>query len=519
MMPSGAGRTTWSVLVLVIAVVVASPVLAVTAHAVVAGVPDFPHRVWPMAWGTLVLLVGTALGAAVFGVGAAWLVTAYEFPLRRTMAWLLVMPLAVPAYISGFVYHATLGWGSMPGLVAVMSLALYPYVYLLSRAAFLELAPTAYDAARTLGAGRGRAFRAVLLPLARPSIAAGLALVMMETLTDFATVKYFGVETLSVGVYTQWKAHYDLASSVALSVLVLLAAVAVLGLERLLRGGARFHQRAGRGNGLPRRRLTGAPAYAALGAAALLVTAGFGFPVARLVAWMIAGLDDPRFDTLDARFFAFLDNSVTVALFAAASCVVISLVMAHAVRLGAGRVVRGATQLTTFGYAVPGAVIGIGVLALSQPIGGAAVTGSVAGIIFAYAVRFTAPAYQAVDASFQRISPSLTQSAMTLGAGPTRVLGRIHLPLVRPGLAAAVTLVLVDAMKELPLVLLLRPIGFDTLSVWVYNLASENFWEQAAFPSLVIVGVAAIPVALLVRMSRPAEQGRSLEHRATVVAP
>jgi iron(III) transport system permease protein len=217
----------------------------------------------------------------------------------------------------------------------------------------------------------------------------------------------------------------------------------------------------------------------------------------------------------DRRFGEYLSNSLAVAAIAALVCVLISLAMAHAVRLGGGSLIRGATQLTTFGYAVPGAVIGIGVLAvfeaadraleaLGVPGGtGLLATGSVLGILVAYVVRFTAPAYQAVDASFSRIPLSITQSGMSLGAGPRRLLTRVHIPLVRPGVAVATTLVFVDALKELPLVLLLRPFGFSTLSVWVYELASENFWERAALPALLIVLVALVPVALLNRSARP----------------
>lgn len=498
------GRSGWSALVLAIAVVVASPVLAVGLRAATSGAPDLPRGVAEMAMTTALLLAGVAAGTAVLGVGLAWLVSAYEFPFRRTLSWLLVLPMAVPAYILGFVFLATLDLSSSLGAaVAVMTLSLYPYVYLLARAAFLEVGPAALDAARTLGAGRGRAFRAVLLPLVRPSLAAGLGLVMMETLTDFATVQYFGVRTLSVGVYLTWKGSYDVASAVVIAVLVLLAAVVVLALERLLRGGARFAQRGGRGRGLPRERLTGASGWAATGAAALVVVAAFGYPVVRLLGWGVTALAGG--DVVDGRFAEYAVNSVVVAAVAAGLCVLVALVLAHTLRLGAGPVVRAATQVTTFGYAVPGAVVGIGILALSQPLGGTMVTGSVLGILFAYAVRFTAPAYQAVDASFGRIAPSLTQSALVLGAGPARVLRRVHLPLVRPGVAVALTLVLVDAIKELPLVLLLRPFGFTTLSVWVYELASENFWALAALPALVIVAVAAVPVALLLRTSRPAE--------------
>jgi iron(III) transport system permease protein len=521
--------------VLLIAAVVATPVVAVAAYAVAQGSPELPRGVGRMVVETFALLVGVAIGTAVLGTGLAWLVTAYEFPLRRALSWLLVLPLAMPAYILGFVFLSTfdyagpvqtglrsvLGDGLSPlpvrsvgGAVLVMTLTLYPYVYLLTRAAFLELAPSAYEAARTLGASPSRAFRRVLLPLARPSLAAGLALVMMETLTDFATVQYFNVRTVSVGVYLVWKGSFDVGSAVWLAVLVLLFAVAVLAGERVLRGAARYHQRGGRGRGLERRALTGGRRWLACGAGVTVVAIAFALPVARLLVWALDAVLRDSGTVLDARFTEHLSNSVAVAAIAAVACVLVSLAIAHALRLGGGSVVRGAAQLTTFGYAVPGAVVGLGVLAAFDAADstlvalgfedgtGLLVTGSVLGILFAYVVRFTAPAYQAVDASFSRIPPSVTMSAMTLGAGPTRLLARVHVPLVRPGVAVAATLVVIDAVKELPLVLLLRPFGFTTLSVWVYELASENFWEQAALPALLIVLVAVVPVVLMFRQSR-----------------
>ncbi len=526
-----AGRPGWSAAVLVIAAVIASPVVAVALGAVLQGGLRLPGGVGGMVATTLALTVLVAVGTSVLGTGLAWLVSVHEFPGRRVLSWLLVLPLAVPAYILGFVFLSTFDYagpvqtglrsvlgddlGALPvrslgGATIVLVLTLYPYVYLLVRAAFSDLAPTAYDAARTLGASPARAFRTVLLPLARPSLAAGLALVTMEVLTDFATVQYFNVRTVSVGVYLVWKGSFDVASAVSLASLVLLFAVAVLAAERALRGDARYHQRGGRGRGLERRRLTGRHAVAATGACATVAALAFGLPVLRLVTWAGAAIADENPFT-DTRFADHLTSSVLVAAIAATTCVVVSVVLAHALRLGGGPWVRAAAQATTFGYAVPGAVVGIGVLALFsaadrllQALGredgtGILVTGSVLGILVAYVVRFTAPAYQAVDASFARIPPTVSASALTLGAGPTRLLGRVHLPLARSGVAVALTLVIVDAVKELPLVLLLRPFGFTTLSVWVYELASENFWERAALPALLIVLVAVVPVALTFR--------------------
>jgi iron(III) transport system permease protein len=536
---TGSGRPAWSLLVLLVAAAVATPVLAVVVEGVSA-LADIrlPRGLGSMVLTTLGLMLGVGAGTLLVGGGLAWLVTTYRFPLRDVLVWLLVLPLAMPAYILGFVFLSTfdvsgpvqsglrsvLGPGvwlpevrSLPGAAVVMSLTLYPYVYLLARNAFVEQASATYDAARTLGAGRGRALRRVLLPLARPSLAAGLSLVMMETLTDFATVQYFNVRTVSVGVYLVWKGSFDFHSATQLAVMVLLFAVAVLAGERLLRGRARFHQKGGRGQGLQGVRLTGWRGWAAASLGVAALAAGFVIPVLQLLWWALGTvLADPS-TLFDARFADYLLNSLVVAGITAVLCVLLAVGIGHGLRLGGGMLVRSAAQLTTFGYAVPGAVVGIGVLiafalldtlleSLGVPGGtGLLVTGSVLGILYAYVVRFLAPAYQAVDASFAKISPSMTMSALSLGATPRRVLSRVHLPLVRPGVAVAFVLVMIDAVKELPIVLLLRPFGFTTVSVWVYELARENFWEKAALPALVIVAVAVVPVFLLFRQVRLAD--------------
>ncbi len=538
------GRPTWSFLILLIAVLVATPVVAVVVEGVAqAGSMNLPRGLGAMVLTTLGLMVGVGLGTLVIGGGLAWLVTAYRFPLRNLLVWLLVLPLAMPAYILGFVFLSTFDvagpvqaglravfgvdvWTpdvtSLPGAILVMTLTLYPYVYLMARAALVEQAPGTYDAARTLGASRSRAFWRVLLPLARPSLAAGLALVMMETLTDFATVQYFNVRTVSVGVYLVWKGTFDRPSATQLSVLVLMFAVAVLAGERLMRGRARYHQRGGRGQGLQPAQLRGWRGWGATALCVAALGAGFVIPVAQLLAWAIGeAVRDPA-GVWDPRFADYLANSVVVAAIAAVACVLLSVVMGHGLRLGGGRLVRSAAQLTTFGYAVPGAVVGIGVLlafaaldsaleTLGVPGGtGLLATGSVVGILYAYVVRFLAPAYQAVDASFSKVSPSMTLSAMSLGATPRRILRRVHMPLVRPGIMVALVLVMIDAVKELPIVLLLRPFGFTTVSVWVYELANENFWEKAALPALVIVAVAVVPVFFLFRQVRLVDTHRKV---------
>ena len=541
---SGSGRPRWSALVVVIALLVSVPVVSVLVQAVAsAGDLALPSDLAEMVLTTVALLALVGLGTGVLGVGLAWLVTAYDFPGRRLFSWLLVLPLAMPAYVLGFLFLSTFGPAGGParaarsvfggsgavellsgwlGAPVVLSLTLYPYVFLLARAAFRGQGQVTWDAARMLGATPWRAFRQVLLPLARPALAGGLAVVMMETLTDFATVQYFGVRTVSVGVYLTWKGTFDFASAAQLSVLVLAFAVMVLTGERLLRGGARYDARGSHRPPAAPTVLTGAGRWWAFAAAASVLAAGFVLPVLRLVWWAVTATLADSSSLSTGRFATNLTNSAVMAALAALACVTLALLLTHGVRMTGGRLARGAAQLTTFGYAVPGAVIGIGVLvsfaavdrsleALGVPGGtGLVVTGSVIGLLASYVVRFLAPAYQAVDASFATISPSVTNSAFSLGASPLRVLRRVHLPLSRSGIAVALVLVAVDAVKELPLVLLLRPFGFTTVSVWVYELANENFWEQAALPALLIVSLAIIPVFFLVRQVRLAEPHRQV---------
>lgn len=533
----GRGRTAWSACVVLAGLLISAPVVAVAFDGVVNGADAaFPSDLGEMVATSLGLLFGVGACTLVLGVGLAWLVSAHDFPMRRFFSWALVLPLAMPAYILGFVFLSTFDvagpvqtlmrdWfgsdvrlpsvRSLGGAIIVMSLTLYPYVFLMTRAAFLEQSSRSFDAARSLGAGRRRAFTRVMLPLARPAVAAGLALVMMETLTDFATVQYFNVKTVSVGVYLVWKGSFDLHSATQLASLVLLFAVGLLVGERVLRGGARFHQRGASGPGLTPQPLQGLAGAAAFAICAVVLGSAFVFPVLRLAwwAWEAQTSGQPGFG--DPRLSDYLANSVSLALVVAGVCVGLAVLIGHTLRIGGGRLVRGAAQLTSFGYAVPGAVVGIGVLlvmdwldrgleALGSEDGtGLLITGSVIGILIAQVIRFIAPAHQAVDAAFAKMSPALTDSAQSLGAGPGRLLWRVHLPQIRSGIAVATVLVVIDVVKELPLVLLLRPFGFTTVSVWVYQLASENFWERAALPALVIVAVALVPVVVLVRGGMP----------------
>jgi iron(III) transport system permease protein len=533
--PTRGSRHGWDAAVVGIAVLVVLPVALVAVSILTPST-----GVWALLWRTelpsmllttVALLVAVVCCTLVLGTGLAWLVGRYRFPGQRWFSWLLVLPLAVPAYVLGFVYLGLLdhpgpvqsamrGWfgddawfpevRSFPMAVIVLSLASYPYVYLLARAAVSEQTAGTYEAARVLGQGPLQAAVRVVLPLARPSLAAGAALVAMETLTDFATIQYFNVRTVSVAVYQVWNGMYDRVAATEVASLVLLFAVAVIGFERAARGRSRFSQQGG-ARGIEPVQLTGRRATAATAVCAAVVALGFAGPVLQLCVWAIAAATRDDGYSVGPSYAGYLVNSVLIAGVAAVVCAAIAVLLASATRLGEGGTgARRLARLTTVGYAVPGPVVAIGVLAilaaadsaldaLGSSLGGLLVTGTVAGLVYAYAVRFLALAYNSVDASLDKVSPSLTSVALTLGSMPSGVVRRVHLPLMRSGVGVALVLVAVEALKELPIVLMLRPFGFETLAIWVYQLASESRWELAALPALTIVVVAVLPVTLLVR--------------------
>jgi iron(III) transport system permease protein len=532
---SGPGRRASTALVLAAALLVLLPVLAVAVGVAAAGTAPWSRVAgsgWlPLTGTTLALLALVLLGAVTLGAGLAWLTTAYRFPGRRSLQWLLVLPTAVPAYILGLVWSSLLsypgpvqtGWRAvlgddapfppvrtLPVAAAVLTLTLYPYVYLLARVAFREQAATPYGAARTLGMRPLQAARRIVLPLARPSLAAGGLLVALETLSDFATVQYFGVDTLSVGIYKVWRGQFDRPAATVLALLVLLLALALLAGERWLRRGARFSSPVRDTTPMAAVRLKGAKAWAATGACLLVLALAVVIPVATLVTWSTTTPLRGPGGTLDTAFLAAGANSVLLAAQAAAVVVVISVLLVHAARVDGRRRVQLGVQATVSGYAVPGPVLAIGALLvlaavrgvlddLGLPGGGGLVTGSVAALVVVYTARFLALGYTSTEARLTSVSPSLTSAALSLGARPRRVLTRVHLPLARSGVAVAAVLVAVDALKELPIVLLLRPFGFDTLAVRVWQLAADSRYEMAGLPALAIVVVAMIPVVLLFR--------------------
>ncbi len=516
--------------------------MAAPLGAVLASLAEPRGPVWAHLWhtqllelvlNTLLLLAAVGAGTLLLGTTLAWLVVHYTFPGRRVFDWALVLPLAVPAYVIGFAVvglleyagpvqsalRAALGPGarlpdprSAGGVIAVMTLVFYPYVYLLARTAFREQGAATLETARVLGRTGGRAFLEVTLPMARPSLAAGAALAMMEALADFGTVATFGYRTLTEAIYRVWYGMFDRVAATQLASLLLLFALGLLGLERALRGRARFEQSARRGPGVTPRPLRG---WRAAGASALcgaVLSAAFLVPVGQLAVWAAGTVRTTGLDW----FLPLAANTLALAGGAAALAGVLALVLAYTGRLVGSPAVRGAAQFAAMGYALPGAVIAVGTLipvslvdhvlvrALEAVTGrrlGLLLTGSAATLIFAYVVRFLAVAYHTVDAGLARVPRSLDDAARCLGTGLAGTLRRVHLPLLRGGLLTALVLVFVETMKEMPATLLLRPFGLDTLAVGVWQRTAESLWAEAAVPALAIVVAGLGPVFLAIRMT------------------
>ena len=535
----------WTWTILVIAAVLALPVLAVFAHVFVPAGDVWLHLretvLRDYAVNSMILTVGVGAGVLLLGIPGAWLVSLCEFPGRRWFEWALLAPLAMPAYIIAYTYTGMLdfagpiqtqirawtgwGWGdywfpqirSLPGAIVMLSLVLYPYVYLLSRAAFLEQSVCVLEVSRTLGAGPWTSFRRVALPLARPAIVAGLSLALMETLADYGTVEYFGVPTFTTGIFRTWFGLADPAAAAQLASVLMTFVFVLIVLERHSRRRARFFHTSGRYSRLPRYRLTGWRKVGAVVLCLLPVAFGFVIPGAQLGRWALA---TPEV-WMHREFLRLMGNSLSLASIAAALAVLLAVIMAYGKRLRPALPIRAAVRVAGMGYAIPGTVIAVGVMLpfawldnttddlMRQYFGvstGLILSGTLAAVVFAYCVRFLAVSLQTVEAGLAKIKPSMDDAARSLGMGPLQVLRRVHLPILRGSLLTALVLVFVDVLKELPATLILRPFNFNTLAVRAFELASDERLADSSSAALAIVLVGIVPVVLLSRAisrSRP----------------
>ncbi len=529
----------WSLAALAAALLVTFPIVTVFVLAVAPDTPVFGHlasTVLPRYLRTTAgLMLGVGIGTAVLGVATAWLVTMYRFPGVQLFQWALLLPLAIPAYVIAFIYteildfsgpmqtgmRAFYGWHgprdywfpeirSLGGAISMMTLVLYPYVYLLARAAFLEQAAGVIEASRTLGRGPWRTFFSVSLPLARPAIVIGISLALMETLNDFGTVDFFAVQTLTLGLYDVWRNMNSLAGAAQIACIVLLIVIVLIMAERYARRSQRYFNTTRRLNPSPPTQLS--PMRSAIACTVCVVPVALGFLLP--VIWLI-------YDALLYRelaeteiFLSAAANSLMLSSLAAVIAVMIAIILAYGARLRGGALLKVATRLANVGYAVPGAVLAIGVLIpmawfdnsidsfFRDRFGvatGLLLSGTIVALTFGYVVRFLALALGAMEVSLARVTPSIDGAARTLGAGPGRRLLRVHLPIVRGSMLAAVILVFVDGMKELPMTIVMRPFNFETLATQVHQYSANERFAQAAPAALGIVLVGLLPVILLSR--------------------
>ena len=486
---------------------------------------------------TLWLCLGVGLGVMVVGVATAWLTSMHDFPGRRWFEWALVLPLAVPAYVLAYVYtdllqfvgpvqsflRETFGWSrpdywfpevrSVGGAVLMFVFALYPYVYLLARTAFIERSSGMLEASRTLGYGPWRSFFKVSLPLARPAVVAGASLALMETLADYGTVSYFGVQTFTTGIYRAWFSLGDRTAAAQLAAALLGFVVLLLLLEHTSRGRARFHNTTGRNRPLAGYQLRGAYAWLATLVCAIPLFGGFLLPAGLLLNLAILE-GDAQFG---ARFIGLARNSFVLAGVTATIAVLLAVFLAYGARLSRGWndwAARALNRLVGLGYAVPGSVIAVGVLIPVAKLDnwlalqwmswfgnnpGLLITGGIAALVYAYLVRFLAVALQSVSSNLAKITPSMDDAARSLGLGQGKTLLRVHFPILRGSLFTAGLLVFVDVMKELPATLVMRPFNFDTLATQAYTLASDERLAEASTAALAIVAVGLLPLIILSR--------------------
>jgi iron(III) transport system permease protein len=550
---------------ILLAALVALPVSSVLANLFLGGTSDtwqhLASTVLPEYVGnTLLLCLGVAVGVLVTGVSTAWLTAMHDFPGRRIFEWALVLPMAMPAYVMAYVYtdllqfvgplqsglRETFGWSksdywfpeirSLGGAIAMFVLVLYPYVYLLARTAFLERASGMIEAARTLGLSPWASFFRVSLPLARPALAAGVALALMETLADFGTVSYFAVPTFTTGIYRAWFAMGDRIAAAQLAAALLGFIVLLLALERLSRGRARFHDTTGRNRPLAGTRLKGGKAAGAVFFCITPLLLGFVLPAVLLgrLVLTVGGADsggDSGFaaetsSQIAQRFFGLASNSFLLASVTALLAVLLALMLAYGARIWKGWLFRVINRLVGLGYAVPGSVIAVGVLIPvtrfdnwlagqwqewfgSNP--GLLLTGGIAAMVYAYLVRLLAVALQTVQAGLGKVTFSMDDAARSLGLDQSRTLLRVHAPLLRGSLFTAGLLVFVDVMKELPATLVMRPFNLDTLATQTYTLAADERLAEAALPALAIVVVGLLPLIVMSRqISRSRRPGSDL---------
>lgn len=483
---------------------------------------------------TFWLALGVVSGTVLLGVSLAWFTAVYEFPGRKFFSWALLLPLAIPAYVTAFValglfdftgpiqtslrdwFESDLLWfpdiRGRIGVIIIMTLAFYPYVYLLARNAFLSQGKRSLEAAQSLGLSRNLGFFKVVLPMARPWIAGGAMLVLMETLADFGTVAVFNYDTFTTAIYKAWFSMFSLPAASQLASLLIIIVFVIIVLEQKFRSGMRYAETK-KSQRAERIQLIGWHNWLVTGFVTTVLFVAFLLPVTQLCIWAIQSFTED-FDYL--RYFEFLWHSLTLSGLAALLTCSVVIMMIYASRRHPGLSMRFAVRTATIGYALPGAVLAIGVfvplawldgqlselaLQLFQTETGLLIQGTLIIMLIAYLIRFMAVSHYPIDSAMQRITPSIDEAAMGLGLHGWAMIRKVHLPILKSGIFTAATLVFVDVMKEMPITLMTRPFGWDTLAVRIFEMTSEGEWEQAALPAVTLVLAGLIPIIFFMRQT------------------
>ena len=539
-----AGRG-WLVASMLIVAVVLAPLVVLFGHAAQGSAEHWQHllnHVVPISFAnTVILLAGVGILVTALGVGSAWLITAYDFPTRRILVWALLLPLAVPTYIVAFAYldilhpigpvqsliRELLGYSSprqfrLPdirslfGAIILLGFVLYPYVYLTTRAMFATQSSNLFEAARILGESRFSAFYRVILPMARPAVAVGVSLALLETLNDIGAAEFLGVQTLTVSIYTTWVTRSDLAGAAQIALAMFILVAALIMIERYGRRRQGYSQNQ-RSRTIQPLKLRGLRALIAMGLGWFPIVVGFLAPALYLAneSWKHLHYSGQVSEQLISSAL----NTLGIALAATLLTIIAGLIIAWCARtVGYGyknRFGNGLVRLASIGYAIPGTVLAIGLLSLfvftdqilsffhglfyHDAAPRLFLMGSMTALVLAYMIRFLAISAGGIEAGLGRIPPSIEQASRLLGETPLGTLRRVHLPMLRPALGAAALLIFVDAMKELPATLLLRPMNFETLATWLYAEASRGTYEEGAIAALAIVAAGLLPVIILAR--------------------
>lgn len=527
----------WTGLALVIVILVTIPILTLITN--IFGPPgdSWEHLKENLLYSyfvnTLALLAGVALCTFILGVSTAWIISSYNFPGRRYFEWLLILPLGFPGYIMAYTYTGLLDYAgpiqsilrnsfditvqgglidimNLPGAIFILSISLYPYVYLLARASFLQQSKTLQEAASLLESSRIRAFFKVALPMARPAIVGGIALASMEVLNDYGVVKYFGVNTFTTGIFRSWFSMGDASTAIYLAAILMLFVFAVLFLENIQRGNKRYVSPNALNKPIERSNLSKAGQFLLTGICLTILMAGFLVPLAQILHWVSLTYHK----VINEEFFILIYRSFSLAISSGIVIVILSVILLYALRLNPSKWIKSITKLAILGYAIPGAVVAIGIMIpvlgldkflarqLSADGVGLWLTGSLSVVVFAYVVRFMAVGYQPIESGFQKTGIHINEASRLLGAGTGKTLFKIDLPMIKSSLFTGILLVFVDVLKELPLTLILRPFNYHTLATKTFDMATNEMVAESANPALVIILTGIIPIIFLNRMIR-----------------